>query len=147
MRKLMIIVFLTAGLAVSLASIAVSRAEETTPQSVESEQAAIRQVIQHYLDVTDKKDAEGIKKAFHPDTKFMSVGKNGLNQMSLDEWWGRISRIPGKVERTSQVTVLEVSGLAAVVKVDFGRSKDYLSLLKINGEWKIVNKVLSTSLN
>lgn len=122
-------------------------AKGTINQSVENETEVIRQVIRQYLDVTDKKNAEGIKKAFHPDTKLMSVGKNGLNQMSLDEWWGRISRIPGQVERTSQVTVLEVSGLAAVVKVDFGRSKDYLSLLKINGEWKIVNKVLSTSLN
>jgi Putative lumazine-binding len=121
--------------------------KETANQTGENETEAIRQVIQHYLDVTDKKDAEGIKKAFHPDTKLLSVGKNGLNQMRLDEWWERISRIPGRVERTSQVTVLEVSGLAAVVKVDFGRSKDYVSLLKINGEWKIVSKVLSTSLN
>jgi hypothetical protein len=120
--------------------------KETANQSAENETEAIRRVIQQYLDVTDKKDAEGIKKAFHPDAKLMSVGKNGLNQMALAEWWERISRIPGKVERTSRVTVLEVSGLAAVVKVDFGRSKDYVSLLKINGEWKIVNKLLSTSL-
>ncbi|HYE73824.1 MAG TPA: nuclear transport factor 2 family protein [Blastocatellia bacterium] len=116
-------------------------------QSANNDTAAIKLVIQRYLDVTEKKDSEAIKLAFHTDTKLLSVGKNGLNQMTLDEWWGRISRIPGKVERKSEITILDISGLAAIVKVDFGASKDYVSLLKINGEWKIVNKILSTSLN
>jgi hypothetical protein len=120
---------------------------QSITQSGDNDSEAIKQVIQRYLDVTDKKDGEAIKQAFHPDTKLLSVGRNGLNQMSLEEWWGRVSRIPGQFTRKSQVTVLEVSGLAAVVKIDFGTSKDYVSLLKINGTWKIVNKILSTSLN
>lgn len=124
----------------------IKSAKETADQSVENEREAIRRVIQYYIDVTDKKDAESIKRAFHADTKLMSAGNNGLTQLSLDEWWGRVSRIPGKIERKSRITVLDVTGLAAVAKVDFERSTDYMTLLKINGEWKIVNKVLSTSL-
>jgi hypothetical protein len=116
-------------------------------QSSSDDAEAIKHVIQRYLNVTDKKEQAAIAQAFHPDTKLLSVGRNGLNQMSLDEWWGRVSRIPGQVTRKSQVTVLEVSGLAAIVKVDFGTSKDFISLLKVGGEWKIVSKILSTSLN
>lgn len=146
MRNLITTVLFAVCLGTALTWAKASSSQETKSPANEDE-PAIRQVIQYYLDVTDKKDGEAIKRAFHPDTKLLSVGKNGLNQMSLEEWWARVSRIPGQVQRKSQVTVLEVSGLAAVVKVDFGRSKDYLSLLKVNGEWRIVNKTLSTSLN
>jgi hypothetical protein len=146
MRNLITIVSFAICLGTALTYAQTSRGQEAKPSTREDE-TAIRQVIQHYLDVTDKKDGEAIKRAFHPDTKLLSVGKNGLNQMSLDEWWGRVSRIPGQAQRKSQVAVLEVSGLAAVVRIDFGRSKDFVSLLKVNGEWRIVSKILSTSLN
>lgn len=146
MKILIIITLFVVCLGTMLTLAKASSSQEARP-STNEEEAAVRQVIQQYLDVTDKKDGEAIKRAFHPDTKLLSVGKNGLNQMSLEEWWGRVSRIPGQAQRKSQVTVLEVSGLAAVVKIDFGRSKDYVSLLKVNGEWRIVSKILSTSLN
>jgi hypothetical protein len=126
-----------------------SSASVEIPPAVEDQSAdkeAIKRVVQQYLDVTDKKDFDSIKKAFHPDAKLLSVGKIGLNQMTQEEWWQRISRIPGKVERTSNIVMIDVTGLAAVVKIDFGRSTDYLSLLKVNDEWKIVNKILSTKL-
>ena len=118
---------------------------QAADQSAEKE--AIKLVVRQYLDVTDNKAQENIAKAFHPTTKFFSVGKGTINQMTLDEWWQRISRIQGKVERTSTIALIDVTGIAAVVRVDFGRSSDYLSLLKVGGEWKIVNKTLSTPLN
>jgi hypothetical protein len=126
---------------------AAATASSAPAPSATNDAEVIKQVIQRYLDVTEKKDEDAIKQAFHPDTKLLSVGRNGLNQMSLEEWWSRVSRIPGQVSRKSEVTILEISGLAAVVRIDFGASKDYVTLLKINGTWKIVNKVLSTSLN
>jgi protease I len=113
---------------------------------MDNEREAIRQVLLLYIDVTDKGKRENIRKALHPEARFMSVGKHGLTQLTLDEWWGRISGIAGKTQRKGEITVLDVSGLAAAAKVDFGRSQDYMTLLKINGEWKIVNKILSTSL-
>ena len=122
-------------------------AASSASQANSDEAEAIKHVVQRYLDVTDKKEQAAIAQAFHPDTKLLSVGRTGLNQMSLDEWWSRVSRIPGQVTRKSQVTILDVSGLAAIVKVDFGTSKDFISLLKVSGEWKIVSKILSTSLN
>jgi hypothetical protein len=108
---------------------------------------AIRQVVQLYVDIMDKGQKENIQKVFVPDAKLMSIGRNDeFRQMTLDEWWNRISGAAGRVQRTSKITVLDVSGLAGAAKVDFGRSQDYMTLLKINGEWKIVNKVLSTKL-
>jgi hypothetical protein len=109
----------------------------------EGDQDAIRRVVQHYLDVTDKKDEPSIARAFHPDAKLMSPGDTGLRQMTLAEWWARVSRIPAPVPRKSSIALLDVTDMAAVVRVDFGASTDYLSLLKLDGEWKIVNKILS----
>ena len=115
--------------------------------SDEAEKEAVRKVVQDYLAVTDRKDYAAMKRAFHPSAKLMSVSRAGLREMSQEEWWGRISSIPGQVVRSSQIPLIDVRGVAAVARVDFEKSSDYVSLLKINGEWKIVNKTLSTALN
>ena len=104
----------------------------------------MRKVVQDYLAVTDKKDYEALKRAFHPSAKLMSVSRAGLREMSLEEWWGRVSAIPGQVVRPSRIPLIDVRGVSAVARVDMEKSSDYISLLKINGEWKIVNKTLST---
>jgi hypothetical protein len=148
--SLPIVFLLVACFCLALSQSQRSSAAVENPPVIEdqsADQAAIKVVVQQYLDVTDKKDAESIKKAFHADAKLLSVGKNGLNQMTQEEWWQRVSRIPGKVERTSKIALIDVKGIAAVVRIDFERSTDYLSLLKINDEWKIVYKTLSTKLN
>ena len=114
--------------------------------SLDKDREAIRQVLRRYLDVTEKKDQGAIAEAFHPAAKLLLVGKNGLREMSQSEWWERVSRIPGTVERKSTIALVDVTGIAAVARIDFERSTDYFSLLKIDGHWKIVNKVLSTPL-
>jgi hypothetical protein len=107
----------------------------------------IRQVLGLYVEIMDKAKPENIERAFTPGTLFMSVNRDrSLRQMTLDEWWARIEGASGKRQREHTVTVLDVSGLAAAAKVDFGASQDYMTLLKLGGEWRIVNKVLSTSL-
>lgn len=150
MKFTLFMVLLAACCCLALTQSLRSSAAVGSPPVVEDQSAdkeAIKVVVQQYLDVTDKKDFESIKKAFHPDARLMSVGKNGLNQMTQDEWWQRVSKIPGTVQRTSRISMIDVTGIAAVVKIDFGRSADYLSLLKVNDQWKIVNKTLSSKLN
>ena len=116
-------------------------------QSSLEEKAAIEKVIKIYLTVTDLKDESAIATAFHPDAKLMSVNsENELKQMSLEEWWSRISRIENPKIRKCTITILDVSGISAAVKVEFEKSSDIISLLKINNEWKIVNKLLSVKL-
>jgi hypothetical protein len=107
----------------------------------------IRQVLGLYVEIMDKARPENISRAFAPGALFMSVSREGtLRQMALDEWWGRIEGASGKRAREHTITVLDISGLAAAAKVDFATSQDFMTLLKLGGEWKIVNKVLSTSL-
>ncbi len=113
-------------------------------QNRDNEKMEVEKVIKTYLTVTDLKDSTAILKAFHPDAKLMSVNNKGeLKQMSQTEWWQRITKIVNPVVRKSKITVLDISGISAVVKVEFEKSNDLITLLKFNNEWKIVNKTLS----
>ncbi len=116
-------------------------------QSRDNEKMEVKKVIKSYLTVTDLKDSTAIVKAFHPDVKLMSVNSKGeLKQMSQTEWWQRISKIVNPVVRKSKIKVLDISGISAIVKVEFEKSNDLITLLKFNNEWKIVNKTLSVVL-
>src|SRR5215216_1757054 len=103
---------------------------------MDEDREAIERVLELYVDVMDKARPENIERAFAPGALFMSVTNNGrLREMTLDEWWGRIQDGSGKRDRPHTVTVLDVSGLAAAAIVDFGTSRDYMTLLKLGGEW------------
>ena len=117
------------------------------PDEFNSDKGEIMKVIKLYLRVTDNKDSSAMVKAFHPDAKLMSVTKSGvLKQMTQAEWWARVSRIADAPVRKNKITILDLSGIAAVVKVEFETSCDYICLLKINNDWKIINKTLSVIL-
>ena len=111
------------------------------------EKEAILKVISQYLRVTDYKDSSAIGKSFHPNAKLMSVTTTGeLQEMTLAQWWARLSRINNPVVRKSELTVLDNSGITASVKVEFETSTDIITLLKFDSGWLIVNKTLSVVL-
>lgn len=119
----------------------------------EGERAAVVQVLQQYLRVTDAKDAQAIGRALHGSALLSSVSASGaLRLMSQDEWWDRVARIPdGTPSRRSQLRLVDVVGFAAVARIDIsdaqGRSSsDLFTLLKTQAGWRIVNKVLSVPL-
>jgi Putative lumazine-binding len=104
----------------------------------------ILKVVKLYISVTDNKDSTAISKSFHPDAKLLSVNKAGeLRIMTTAEWWSRVSKISNPTARKNNIKILDISGVSAVVKVEFETSCDYISLLKLTSGWKIVNKTLS----
>ncbi len=113
---------------------------------------AILAVAQAYLRVTDERDQLSVSRAFHPLATLMSVtSQGGLNVMSQDVWWERVSRIPpGNLRRASRVALIDITGSAAVVRIDISSgetsSTDYLSLLKTRAGWRVVSKILSSPL-
>lgn len=116
----------------------------TEAQVGNNDENDILKVVKLYISVTDNKDSSAIAKSFHPDAKLLSVNKEGeLKIMTTEEWWSRVSHISNPVERKNKIKILDITGVSAVVKVEFETSTDYISLLKINSGWKIVNKTLS----
>jgi hypothetical protein len=77
----------------------------------------------------------------------MFVRRDGtLGQLSQAEWYRGFAASAGKEEEGQlRVVSVEVIGTAASAKVEevYATSVyvDYLNLLRLNGQWRIVNKI------
>lgn len=115
-----------------------------------TEEAAVRQVVESYLHGLKHNDVESLKKAFWPDARLFFVKRDGqLGQLTQAQWYEGFAASAGKEEQGDlRITTIDITDNAASVKVeeDYPTSKyiDYLSLLKFNGEWKIVNKIYTS---
>lgn len=128
-----------------VATVAFSQAAKT-----DNEEAAVRQAVQNYLHGLKYNDVESLKKAFWQEAKLFFVKQDGqLGQLTQSQWYEGFTANAGKEEKGElKITAVDITGNAASVKVeeDYPNSKyiDYLSLLKFNGEWKIVNKIYTS---
>lgn len=111
-----------------------------------AEEEAVRQAIQHYFDGHATGDGEHFKKVFHPQAKLFWVREGKfMERASADYIAGAGGKpAPDEAQRKRSIANIDITGNAAVVKVilDYpsARLTDYMSMLKIDGEWKIVNK-------
>ncbi|HEY0404660.1 MAG TPA: nuclear transport factor 2 family protein [Pyrinomonadaceae bacterium] len=116
----------------------------------QTEDAAVRAVVETYLRGLKHNDVESLKKAFWPEAKLFFVKRDGaLGQLTQAQWQAGFAASAGKEEQgTLRITALDITGNAASVKVeeDYPASVyiDYLSLLKFDGQWKIVNKIYTS---
>ncbi|HEY6121847.1 MAG TPA: nuclear transport factor 2 family protein [Pyrinomonadaceae bacterium] len=112
-----------------------------------TDEAAVRETVEHYLHGLKFNDVEGLKKAFYPEAKLFFVKRDGqLGQLTQEQWYKGFAASAGQEEKGDlQITAVDTTGNAAAVKVVevYPNSKytDYLSLLKFDGGWKIVNKI------
>jgi len=133
--------FLTAG---ALALAALTIAWTGQPQD---EEAAVRQALDHYLQGHATGDGAHFRIAFHPEAKLFWVQDGALRQRTSADY---IAGAPGRpaddeAARRRRIVSVDVAGTAASAKIELDypavRFVDYMSLLKIDGEWKIVNKI------
>jgi Putative lumazine-binding len=128
------------------AAAALGAAVWTGARAEGAEEAAVRAAVEHYFRGHATGQGEHFRKVFHPDSKLFAVREGKLWQLTSEEY---ITRAPGKAsadeaQRRRTVESVDVTGNAAVAKVvlDYPTAKytDYMSLLKVEGEWRIVNK-------
>ena len=138
MKKLMLLAAVAAA-AAGLAAWLPARAQS-------AEEAAVRAAVEQYFRGHSTGLGEHHRKVFHPDARLFAVREGKYWTITSEEY---IARAPGKppadeAQRKRAVEMVDISGNAAVAKVvlDYPDVKftDYMSLLKIDGEWKIVNK-------
>lgn len=102
--------------------------------------------LNNYLQAQTTGNPELITKAFHKDARIMSFRDGKITDLSVEEFTARFTgkTAADEAERKRIVETLDVTGNAASAKIvlDYPNVKftDYMNLLKINGEWKIVNK-------
>jgi hypothetical protein len=115
----------------------------------EADLAAIKQTALDYIDGYYEGAAERMERALHPDLAKRIVhtdpksGRSRLDQMSamslVQGTRARASRPTPKDQRQNDVTVLDVFGNTASVKIVATDWIDYLHVAKFNGRWVIVN--------
>jgi hypothetical protein len=114
----------------------------------ESEEAAVRAAIEHYFQGHATGQGEHFRKVFHPDAKLFFMRDGKLTQWTAEEF---ISRAAGKpaadeAQRKRKIDNIDITGDSAVVKLTLDYPSvvftDYMSMLKIDGRWMIVNKTL-----
>lgn len=113
------------------------------------EEAAVRAAIEHYFRAHATGLGEHHRKVFHPESKLFWINDGKFTQRASEDY---IAGSPGKpapdeAQRKRTIEMIDITGDAAVAKLvlDYPNAKltDYMSLLKIDGEWKIVNKVFT----
>ena len=109
----------------------------------------IQQTIQHYFDGLYHSDVEKLGRAFHPRAQVMGFFNGNLSILSLGQFTDFVKATPPPSENGEaydmKIVSMDITGNEAVVKVEdlyLGlRFTDYLSLLRIDNNWVIVNKV------
>ncbi|HMV85560.1 MAG TPA: nuclear transport factor 2 family protein [Blastocatellia bacterium] len=111
-----------------------------------SEEAAARAPLENYLKGHATGDPEFFKKAFHPEAKLFWFRDGKLNTRTSAEYIAGATGKPAadEAQRKRWIESVNITGNTGVAKIvlDYPQVKftDYMSLLKVDGEWKIINK-------
>ncbi len=120
-----------------------------------SDRTAIETVAQTYFDGLYEGDAEKLASIFH-STSMLTFEQDGkLVELPRDKWLDGVRSRPSSkakgLARDDAILLLDQSGpTTAFVKVKCQIPPryftDYLSLVKIDGAWKVAQKVFATEL-
>jgi Putative lumazine-binding len=111
------------------------------------EHAGVVFAIEHYFKGHATGDASHMRKAFLPTAHIEGIREGKFTSWTLDRYCENFKGTPAADESTRKRNIdsIDVIGTAAMVKATLvhGRTTftDYFVLLKVDGEWKIANKV------
>jgi hypothetical protein len=120
---------------------------------VDSDLAAIETTVWTYLDGLYEGDADKLAQAFHPTSALTQSADGKLTITPRDEWLALVRNRPspkakGLARHDRILSIDRVGPAMASVKVQCAIPPrffvDLLSLLKIDGQWQIAQKVFQT---
>ncbi len=119
-------------------------------QAQESEYQQVAKTVNYYLDGGTNNDFEILKKAFHESATMKYIGKEYTEVNALEFFGSRMKPGP-KSNRKTRIADISISGHAANARLEIDYPDftfiDFMNLLKIDGEWKIVNKIFYKKMN
>lgn len=112
-----------------------------------SDEEGVKECLENYMSGT----GDRVEKAFHPTAfmKYVDYKTGEFKDVPIAEFINRIKSNPnaGKSDRKIEIVSMNIEGNAAQAKIRIESGNvimnDYMNLLKINGEWKIVSKIFS----
>lgn len=112
-----------------------------------ADEAAVRATLQHYLDGHATGRPDVMVQAFDTIANLYWVTDGALQTRTVEAYVGGMSGRPAanESERRRRIASVDIAGTAAIARIELDYPgaffTDYMSLLKINGEWKIVAKI------
>ena len=114
-----------------------------------SEKDAVRVPIENYINAHATGDPAFARKAFHAEGNMIWIREGKYSSETFDSFIKRAFTGKPAVDEEKRkggrkIEAIDVAGNAAVARIvlDYPNVKfvDYMTLLKIDGEWKIINK-------
>ena len=115
-------------------------------QSLEEEKAAIAKTIQLYFDGMMERDRAKLDQAFDPSARLIGYRGETFTVTPYEEWASGTARGEKRnpADFSNHLIEVEVKGYTALAKTELYWPGiyyyDYLTLIKIDGDWKIVHK-------
>ena len=109
----------------------------------------ITQTVQYYFDGLYHSDTESLKKCFDPNAFLHGYFEGRLVRVPFNVWLKQVEGRPAPSENSEaydmEIVSVDITDNIAQVKVfDLYLGKlftDYLSLIKVNDNWLIINKM------
>ncbi len=117
-------------------------------KGIQVDWAGIENAVQLYFDGLYHSDVERLRKAFHPSAQVIGHYQGQFAVMSLDDFLGIVGGTPAPSASGEaydmRIVMMDQVAEEAFVKVEdlyLGlRFTDYLTLMKVDGTWRIINK-------
>ncbi len=107
---------------------------------------AIAKTLQHYIDGTKSGKGEDMKPAFHKDATIFGYAGADLFGGPIQQLFDWSDQNGPAAELQARVASIDLVGTVAIVRLELtnlnsARYTDMFTLLKVDGEWKIMSKV------
>lgn len=110
-----------------------------------TDEEGVKACLENYM----SGEGDRVEKAFHPSAtmKYIDAQSGEFKDVPIADYIARVKSNTSKIQRKIEITSMNVEGSAAQAKIKIEMDKvilyDYMNLLKVNGEWKIVSKIFS----
>ncbi len=112
----------------------------------EREHDVIAEVVQHYIDGAKSGRGDDMKPAFHEDATIFGYVGADLFAGPIQQLFAWNDQNGPATELEARIASIDVIGTVATVRLELdnwtgARYTDLFTLLEVDGEWKIMNKV------
>ncbi len=105
----------------------------------------VKKTLSYYLDGGTNNDFNTLKKAFHKEARMKYIRQGEYHDVNAIEFFEKAIKPGPKQNRKTSIQSVSIAGNAAsaILKIEYETFyfTDYMNLLKIKGEWKVVNKI------
>ena len=116
------------------------------PSGEPSERDAIAKAIQHYIDGAVSGRGDDMKLGFHAQATIFGYVGDDLLAGPIQQLYDWNDANGAATELQARIASIDISGTVATVRLELAnwtgsRYTDLFTLLKVDGAWKIMNKV------